>query len=93
MQVINSGTAAAGPFKVKLYVTTGDTIAGATLMATKDVSGLGAGQSETLNFGTISCGGLPLHLWYHLLIVADADNQVIETNEGDNMVTRDMWAE
>jgi subtilase family serine protease len=88
--VKNNGTDAAGPFNVKIYWSmiypSGYTApSSATLLATQRVTGLPGGQSQTLNFNFSVPSGAVLHSNYYLLYVVDADSEVAETNETNNM--------
>ncbi|MFA6053912.1 MAG: CARDB domain-containing protein [Thermodesulfovibrionales bacterium] len=90
--VTNLGTGAAGPFTVKIYMSHGYTAEGSQLLVngTKTVSGLAAGASTTLTFSDMTFSGLILHTYYHIIAVADADGQVGETNEDNNIKYRDF---
>lgn len=92
MTVKNLGTGAAGSFTVKIYMSHGYTPEGSLLLVngTKTVSGLAAGASTTLIFSNMTFSGLTLHTYYHLIAVVDADGQVGETNEGNNIKYRDF---
>ncbi|MEQ1674652.1 MAG: CARDB domain-containing protein [Candidatus Nitrotoga sp.] len=90
--VANLGAGSAGQFKVKIYISYGKTPAGAQLLAngTQTVSGLATGQSVSLGFTNLSYSGLAIHTYYHLIAVVDADNEVAETNEGNNINSGDI---
>jgi len=92
VKVANIGTGPAGPFRVKIYIGKGKTPEDAQLMinGTKTVSGLAAGEEITLNFTKLMYSGLAIHTWYHLIAVVDADNEVIETDEENNIKYRDI---
>jgi len=92
VKVTNIGTGAAGPFKVKIYMSHGITPEGSQLLVngTKTVSGLAAGATATLTFSDMTFSGLILHTYYHIIAVADADSQVGETNEDNNIKYRDF---
>jgi CARDB len=90
--VANLGTGSAGHFKVKIYMAMGTTPTGGQLLVngTQTVSGLGAGSSVNLTFSNLTFNGLALHTYYHIIAVVDADSEVVESNEGNNIKSRDF---
>lgn len=82
--VKNQGTGDAGPFTVKGYISS-DTVIGAgdQLVFTWNVGGLSAGSSISTS-GTGQFSGYPIHEWYWLIFIVDANNQVPESNENNN---------
>lgn len=90
--ITNIGAGSAGQFKVKIYIGGGKTPVGAQLLAngTQTISGLAAGQSMSINFTNLRYSGLAIHTYYHLIAVVDADNEVAETNEENNIKYRDI---
>jgi hypothetical protein len=86
--IANIGTGSAGSFTVKAYVGNYSTPPGDQLVCTAQVSGLGAGQSTSVNLSGCKFGDLGLHFSYYLLVVVDADAQVPESNEGNNLSMR-----
>lgn len=89
--VANLGAGPAGQFKVKIYMAMGTTPTGGQLLVngTQTVSGLGAGSSVTLTFSNLKFTNLAYHTYYHIIAVVDADSEVGETNEGNNIKYRD----
>lgn len=93
--VKNQGTGAAGAFKVKGYVSPDTNInlppsgppTGDTLLFTWSLTGLAAGATAT-NEIVAQFGPYAIHNWYNLLFKVDADGQVSETNETNNMNTQ-----
>ena len=85
--VANRGTGAAGPFKIKIYMSRSTDYTAGQLLdnGTATVSGLAAGASTTVYFEGLTFHSLALHTYYRIIAVADADNQVSETNEGNNI--------
>jgi hypothetical protein len=89
-KVVNSGTAASGPFVVKLYFST-NKIPGDSndiLLSTWSVSQLNPGQTLTYIFSNLRVTGAAIHQTYYLVAHADANNDVGETNENNNIFTR-----
>jgi hypothetical protein len=84
--VANMGLAASGPFNVRIYISS-EVPANGTMR----VSGLAPGESRTLNFTGLRINGLPVHTYYRNRAVADADNEVSESNEDNNESSR--WVE
>gem|GEM_PF-4552730 len=89
--VKNSGTSAAGSFNVKMYwsrVYPSPNYlvpSSATLLATQRVTGLPGGQSQTVNFLSSVPAGSVYHNTYYILFLVDADQEVAETNENNNL--------
>jgi len=90
--VKNSGTTAAGSFTLKLYITKSTDYTGAQLLenSTRTISGLAAGASTTVNFTGLTFYNVPVHSFYNVIAVADADGQVSETDEGNNTKLRPL---
>jgi len=88
----NQGTGNAGAFNVKGYMSPDNKIdlppagppSGDTLLFTWSLSGLAAGATAN-NQITAKFSGYPIHQWYYLIFKVDADNQVGETNETNNI--------
>jgi len=83
--VKNQGTAASGTSNLKYYLSTDNTYAaGDVLLATDAVAALAAGASAAVSeLVTIPAGTTPGT--YYVLFYADADAQVTETNEINNV--------
>ena len=89
-KVVNSGTASSGPFVVKLYFSV-NKIPGDSndiLLGTWSVSQLNPGQTLTYIFSNLRVTGAAIHQTYYLVGHADANNDVGETNENNNIFTR-----
>ena len=82
--VSNAGAAAAGAFTVRFYLSTDATLdAGDVLLGSRTLTGLGSHASNTM----VSTFTVPANLsvnTYHVLVVADALNQVTETDKTNN---------
>jgi len=92
VKVKNIGTGPAGQFNVKMYISRGYTPSPDDVLltnGTQTVPGLAAGEEITLIFDNLRHSGLPIHQWYRLFAIADADNEVAETNEDNNWKKRD----
>jgi len=83
--VKNQGTAASGASNLKYYLSTDNTYsAGDVLLATDAVAALAAGTTVAVSeLVTIPAGTTPGT--YNILFIADADAQVTETNETNNV--------
>lgn len=89
--VKNQGAGAAGPFKVKGYMSPDNNInlppagppLGDTLLFTWSLSGLDAGATAS-NQISAKFSGYAIHQYYYLIFKADADDEVSETNETNN---------
>lgn len=88
----NQGTGAAGAFNVKGYISPDTKIdlppagppSGDTLLFTWSLSGLSAGATAN-NQITAKFSGYPIHNYYYLIFKVDADDNVCESNEGNNI--------
>lgn len=88
----NQGTGSAGSFKVKGYISPDTKIdlppagppQGDTLLFTWSLSGLSAGATAS-NQITAQFSGYPIHQYYYLIFKVDADGEVAETDETNNI--------
>ncbi|MEM1033713.1 MAG: CARDB domain-containing protein [Myxococcota bacterium] len=86
VEVHNVGTAAAGASRIKYYFSSDDQWdAGDTYLNWDAVAALGAGASAQETANVRVPAGTPDGT-YRVLIVADVDGDVAETNEGNNVV-------
>jgi uncharacterized repeat protein (TIGR01451 family) len=94
--VKNQGNANAGPFTVKYYLSTDTayssndlalaTASGGSTACTRTVTSLNAGASSGIsNQPCYKPAGVVSRTLYYVLAVDDADNQVIESNEANNV--------
>ncbi|MEF9438094.1 MAG: choice-of-anchor D domain-containing protein [Candidatus Mariimomonas ferrooxydans] len=94
--VANQGTGPSGSFVVRGYFSVdkipdnGGNPADALLFEWDVAGGLNGGESATSMFPS-SFTGFPIHFTYYLLIHADADNEVLETDEGNNIFVRPVY--
>jgi subtilase family serine protease len=80
--VRNSGPAPAGAFSIKFYLST-DGNTGDVYLGARTVGSLGAGMTSTA-VTTLTVPPATNPGPYHVLAIADALNQVVETNEDNN---------
>jgi hypothetical protein len=89
--VKNTGGDTTGSFNLKIYWSplypypTSVVPSSATLLATQRVTALSGGQSKTLPFNFTVPAGAVLHKYYYVLYVVDADSEVAEKNETNNI--------
>jgi len=83
--VRNAGPAPAGPFAIRFYLSSDDTLdAGDVLLGTRLLGGLGAGATSTaVNMVTIPAN-TSAPAGYRVIAVVDALGQQVETDEGNN---------
>lgn len=90
--IANTGGSAAGAFKVKGYFSE-DQIPGVPpdkLLFTWDVASLNAGSSLSKT-QSVSFSGVGIHKSYYIVIKVDSDDQIVESNEGNNIVLRQTY--
>lgn len=88
----NNGSAASGPFKVKFYFSSDSNpdpadfllLTGPQTPLIWTVSGLNGGQTQEQTF-TVYFVNVPIHASYYVVAAIDADNEVAESNEGNNV--------
>ncbi len=91
----NNGTAAAEQFSVKAYFSV-DQIPNNVgspqdqLLTTWNVNSLGAGASQTLT-GSGRFSGFPIHNSYFIVVKVDSDDQIAESDEGNNVRTQAVF--
>jgi len=84
--VKNVGPAPAGPFAIRLYLSSDDTLdAGDVLLATRLVGGLPVGATSTAMTTVTIPAGTPVPSSYRVIGVVDALGQQPETEEGNNV--------
>jgi subtilase family serine protease len=84
--VKNLGPAPAGPFAIRLYLSSDDTLdAGDVLLATRLVGGLPVGATSTAMTTVTIPAGTPVPSSYRVIGVVDALGQQTETEEGNNV--------
>ena len=84
--VSNTGSAAAGAFTVRFYLSTDATLdAGDTLLGSRTLTGLAAGASDSMVSTVTIPSTLAVPNTYRVLVVADALNQVTERDETNNV--------
>lgn len=83
----NAGAGNAGAFVVKYYLASGDPITSGTLLTTRSFpSGLAAGATFAEPFPITIPAGIAEEI-YSLAAVVDGDNQVIESDEDNNLLS------
>jgi chitodextrinase len=83
----NKGTGNAGSFVVKYYLASDDPVTSGTLLTTRSFpSGLASGAAFTESFSLIIPAGMGQGI-YALGMIVDADNQVVESDEENNLLT------
>ena len=87
----NNGTAPAGSFTVKVYFSGWDVLNKyATLLGTWNVDSLAAGESLSHTFSNLVFSGASIHCTYYIHVFVDANKQVVESNEKNNVSTSGM---
>jgi uncharacterized membrane protein len=82
----------AGAFVVRLYWSTNSAIDAADLeIGSSSIAGLGAGQSASRSF-QVTVPPLAVRTVYYVLVKADADSEIAETNEANNTKGRSIVA-
>jgi hypothetical protein len=89
VRVTNGGTSAAGAFAVKGWFRSDSGIPADKLLFTWNVTGLDAGSSRDSTF-QVMFTGFPIHHIHQLVVKADSENQITESNEANNEVTKDI---
>ncbi len=85
--VLNSGMADAGAFKVKAYISKDEQLDGGDVFW-QEFSYAGLNQNNTVGWNVDA--PVPMSIspgQYYVLIRADADNDVVESNENDNLLS------
>jgi subtilase family serine protease len=86
LTIKNNGTAPAGSFTVKIYFSGWGTLNKyAILLQTWNVAGLAAGQSLSHTFSDLVFTGAGIHTTYYIHCKVDANNQIVESNEKNNL--------
>ncbi|MDI7267398.1 MAG: CARDB domain-containing protein [Myxococcota bacterium] len=102
VKILNRGTVAAGPFRVEGYLSPDDQIdsvptgppAGDTVLFTWTVESVAPLPVNGIaRRFTVSFEGYPVAVEYYRIIIVDPDDEVRETNEGNNTMTSSFLLE
>jgi hypothetical protein len=91
--VNNTGSVAAGESRVRIYLSADTAVSsGDLLMRSRYITPIAAGGSQRHGMTedvptTVKAG------WYYFLVVVDADRQVAESNEGNNVITLRVYVQ